>query len=427
MLCCSSFAQNGDMNLQDLKRVVQRLDNGEQIDKLDVEFRDILYDINRSDLSKSDESYLLQIAEIMLRSDRVVFEINAHSCPFTDEFEDRLSADRSFEIKELLLDQGIDPDRIKVNNLSNKFPLIQSDSVDTSLNRRVEISFIPTVLADYLDVIVLKSGEEISGRVTTANVEVVKYRDSNNKVRKFRTEEVKEVRFQDGDVLVFDKGENEPKEQSVKQNKIRTKKSGDVSDSDKIKRIFSGINFKGKKLRLREPDIFGKNVLIVQGAYNIKSNLGPNYKLRESKTSFPRLSATIEYGLFKNVGIGITAGLEKWGINPLEFEYTYSSIGVRAAFHIALHPSVDPYFGIGANYRTVSFVNDPELCGEDWAGFRHEQSNSSWGFDPFIGIRVFLNDRVGMFGEIGSDALSFYKLGFQYVLVKKYNRKNKVL
>ena len=440
VLCClilihwsALFAQEQGLNSPQLQQIINRLENGESIDNAEMPLQNLTFGINRAELSKSDENYLSTIARLMETSDNLVLKITGHTDPFSDDFADVTSKERADVVKAFLQSKGIASDRLLVNNVGDEFPIIEDKDANTDANRRTELSFVKDEEVDLLDWIVYKSGKRVQGSVITANVKVVKYVDSKGKIVKSNTEEVKQVEFSNGKTLVLD-------EDGEKYKNKRGK--GQISDSEKIRAMFSGFNFNGK-IRFAEPDIFGNNIIIVQGGYNLRSNLGRNYKLRGAQTTFPPLSATIEYGISKHFGLGVTYGHHQWAHKPLEFNYRYQSIGVRGAFHWKMGGNLDPYIGVAYNYRRVRFLNDPALCGPEWQEYHTELNNTSSGsisfsepdpdnpgetrnrlsikgFDPFIGLRVFVNNRWGVFGEWGPDALGFFRVGTQYVLVKKH-------
>lgn len=430
-------AQEQGLNSPQLQQVINRLENGESIDNAEMPLQNLNFGINRAELSKSDENYLSTIARLMETSDNLVLEITGHTDPFSDDFADVTSKERAEIVRDFLQSKGIAGDRLLVNHVGDELPLIEDAEANTDANRRTELSFVKDEDVELQDWIVYKSGKRVSGSVITANVKVVKYVDSKGNIVKVNTEEVKKVEFSNGKTLVLDEdGEKNNKNKGDKRDK------GQVSDSEKIRTMLSGFSFNGK-IRFAEPDIFGNNIIIVQGGYNLRSNLGRNYKLRGAKTTFPPLSATIEYGISKHFGLGVTYGHHQWAHKPLEFNYRYQSIGVRGAFHWKMGGNLDPYIGVAYNYRRVRFLNDPALCGPEWQEYHTELNNTSSGsisfsepdpdnpgetrnrlsikgFDPFIGLRVFVNDRWGVFGEWGPDALGFFRVGTQFVLVKKH-------
>ncbi len=433
LLCLYGKAQDDALNSQALQQITKRLDNGERLERSELRLQDLQFEINRSELYERAQNYLDNIAELMKRADDLILEINGHADPYTDEFEDRLSAERAEAVRDYLIGKGISSEQIVINSLSNRFPIVQSDTLDTSSNRRVELEFIKDEEIDVQDIIVLKNGDEIRGQVITANVKVVKYKDSRGRTNKFNTEEVKQVKFGDGKILDLDE---DPSKVDYEKGK---KTKGQTSDLDKIKSIGKGLKF-GKKMRLKKPEIFGAGIVIVQGAWNPYSNLyydlsddtSPNptpppepigRNNDQTQMFLPPLIGTVEIGVLPFVGIGFSYGIEKWGIRPLEIEYNYQVFGPRLAMHFNIAPTIDPYIGVGFNFRKLSLVNDPELCGPEWQNYRHEVVNDSFGIDPIIGLRWFVTKRWGIYGEFGSDGLGYLKLGTQFVLIPKARKK----
>ena len=409
--------QTDGLSNQELNQLIERLEDGEKVKKSQLKLRNINFDINRAELSASDKNYLSSIAKLLKTSSRLELRISGYADPFTDEFEDRLAEERTDAVLDFLLDKGVDFDKIISNNYSNQFPIVESDSIATDVNRRVELSIIKEKEVELNDIIVMRNGREIKADVTTANVVAVRFRDGSEKERRIDSKKVLEVRFENGYIYRFEKEKVD--EEGEKKN---TKTKTGVSDLDKLKALgklrFGKIRF--GKLRLKEPKIFGNNAVFVQTSYNFNSNLGFNYKLQYTKTRIPPISASIEYGITKHIGVGLVGGYEQWGSKSLELWFNYQLIGLQTAFHVNLGSRIDPYAGISVNYRRVILKSDPRLCGGEWHRFEQSDERSGWGIDPFVGIRFFPNDRWGIVGEIGSNKLSKWRLGITYLLVKKH-------
>ena len=414
LFTCELVGQTGGLSTQGLNQLIERLEGGEKLKKSQLELRNINFDINRSELSASDKNYLSSVAKLLETSKRLELRINGYADPFSDEFEDRLAEARADAVLDFLLDEGIDFDRIISNNYSNQFPIVESDTVATDANRRVEISIIKEKDVELNDIIVMRNGREIKADVVTANVVAVRFKDGSEKERRIESEKVREVRFENGEILSFENVKvDEDKE--AKGKNIKTKNG--VSDWDKLKAV-GKIRF--GKVRLKAPKIFGKNAVFVQTSYNFNSNLGFNYKLLYTKTRIPPISASIEYGITKHIGLGLTGGYEQWGSKALELWFNYQLIGLQTAFHVNLGSRIDPYAGVSVNYRRVILKSDPRLCGGEWHRFEQSDARSGWGIDPFVGLRFFPNDRLGIVGEIGSNKLSKWRLGITYLLAKKH-------
>ncbi len=402
--------QDEGLSNQELEQVIEKLEDGDKVKKSELNLRDLQFDVNRAELSTSDKNYLKSIAKLLKASKRLELRINGYADPFTDEFEDRLAEERSDAVLDFLLDEGIDFDRIFTNNYSNQFPLIESDSVATDVNRRVELVIIQEKEVELGDVILLRNGREINADVITANVVAVRFKDGSEKERRLESNKVKEIRFANGEILSFEKELDEIGE-------IQKPKRNRISDLDKLKAL-GKINL--RNIRLKPPKLFGKNAIFVQSSYNFNSNLGFNYKFRYTKTRIPPISATIEYGITKHIGLGITGGYEQWGSRALELWFNYQLVGFQTAFHVNLGPRLDPYVGISANYRRVILKSDPRLCGGEWHNFEQSSAKTGWGVDPFVGFRYFPNNRLGIVAELGSNKLSTWRVGITYLLVEKH-------
>ncbi len=157
---------------------------------------------------------------------------------------------------------------------------------------------------------------------------------------------------------------------------------------------------------IKEPMIFGKGAKILQTGFALKSNIGPLHD--GYNIVVPPVVLMYEKGIRKNIGIGIIIGAKMWRQPLLEYNYRYFTAGIKANYHFNIHPKLDPYIGAGIIYRRVVFKNDD-----------YKEGNSKTGLNWSIGARYYPKDKFGLFAEVGSDAISFYKLGFHFLLSSK--------
>ena len=409
LLSLNLSGQEEALSITELDKIVRQLEKGSQVDKSTIQLKNINFGINRADLSAETKQYLNSVAKLLQASSRLSVNINAYADPYSDEFEDRVAEERLEAVKQYLIDGGVQLNQLYTNNFSNQFPIIASDSLNTDANRRVELNIVKEKEVVLEDIIVYKSGIEIKADVKTANTVAVRFKDGSGTERRIDSKRLREVRFANGDILSFEEVPIEKEEEKYRKNK--------TSDLEKLKAL-GKINLRG--MRLKAPKLFGKNSIIFQSSYNWNSNLGFNYKFRYTKTRIPPLSASIEYGITKFIGVGLVAGYEQWGSKALELWFNYQLIGAQTTFHFNLGPQLDPYIGASVNYRRVILKSDPRLCGGEWQRFEQTVSNDGWGVDPFVGLRYFPKKRLGIVAEIGSNKLSFWRLGLTYLLVEKH-------
>lgn len=139
--------------------------------------------------------------------------------------------------------------------------------------------------------------------------------------------------------------------------------------------------------------------LIGEGATNIKATgLGP-------------LHFRAEYGLSDGVGMGVSVNYISFGVKytdydvatgtkPYDYAISRSSLSIlaRINFHFGTTEQLDPYFGIGAGYKQVTWKftsTDPNYVEESIPGF------SPFGFETTIGLRYYFTDGFGIYTEMG--------------------------
>lgn len=82
-------------------------------------------------------------------------------------------------------------------------------------------------------------------------------------------------------------------------------------------------------------------------------------------------------------------------------ELTYKSYSILGRFNVHFMPAdsrFDPYAGLGLGYRNSNYAyvsNDPEVGTKDVNGLLH------MGMDLTIGVRYYLTDNIGIYGEAG--------------------------
>jgi opacity protein-like surface antigen len=115
-----------------------------------------------------------------------------------------------------------------------------------------------------------------------------------------------------------------------------------------------------------------------------------------------------EFGLSKNVGIGISLNYTTFGAkwtttnNNVTYlnRFTYNSFSVlgRLNLHFAVTDQLDPYFGVGAGYRSGTYdltSNDPAY--DDY----NYETIFPVGFETTLGLRYYFSEGIGMYVELG--------------------------
>ena len=127
-------------------------------------------------------------------------------------------------------------------------------------------------------------------------------------------------------------------------------------------------------------------------------------------TGLGPLHLRAEYGLSDKVGIAASVNYISYGASwtskndTTGFPYsnklskTSLSILARINFHFGITDKLDPYFGVGAGYKTGNWKltsNDPTLQDDKLKTF------SPFGFETTIGLRYYLMQGFGLYSEIG--------------------------
>jgi outer membrane protein OmpA-like peptidoglycan-associated protein len=101
----------------------------------------LFFETGTTTLVPESKATISTIIAAIKRRDAITIDISGHTDSVgTDRFNDRLSLDRAEMVKELLLHNGISPDRIAVSSHGKGNPLIPTpDGVPEPKNRRVEI------------------------------------------------------------------------------------------------------------------------------------------------------------------------------------------------------------------------------------------------------------------------------------------------
>lgn len=119
-----------------------------------------------------------------------------------------------------------------------------------------------------------------------------------------------------------------------------------------------------------------------------------------------------EYGLSKSIGLGLSVNYNSFGGQWFRDYYQYlgyskfysenmsvKSISLMARFnlHFAVSNQVDPYCGIAAGYKLITYKYH-----SDYPGVVYDYTGGlPVGFETTIGIRYYFSDIVGIYVEMG--------------------------
>lgn len=153
-------------------------------------------------------------------------------------------------------------------------------------------------------------------------------------------------------------------------------------------------------------EIFDELPTFEKGATVWQLGLGllTNTKIEQYDTRIfvPPVTLFVEKSAFSNVGLGIFVGYHSRSVPEYLLKYNYFCAGGRVAYHFNVHEKLDPYIGLGGTLRYF----------EVRSGWK---SRPKGRLSPIgvIGARYYLSNRFGVFGEIGGDGMTHFKVGLQ--------------
>ena len=173
------------------------------------------------------------------------------------------------------------------------------------------------------------------------------------------------------------------------------------------------------KKRDRGGDAFAQGAIVISAGYGFP-NLGKAVmtSLINSGSGSTDIKATGigplhfkgEYGLSDKIGFGVSVNYisfgAKWtsydatGAIPFSNSFNRTSLSVlaRLNIHFATSGKLDPYWGIGAGYRSATYTfttNDPNNASHSAPAL------SPVGFETTIGLRYYITPLLGLYTEIG--------------------------
>jgi len=116
-----------------------------------------------------------------------------------------------------------------------------------------------------------------------------------------------------------------------------------------------------------------------------------------------------EIGLSKFIGMGISVNYEtyggKWtklyynGIYAENFTVTSLSVMPRFSVHFATTTQIDPYFGVGAGYKSTTYKFHSDFPNPDLSWYQEGYFPVS--IETTVGLRYYFSDAVGIYMEMG--------------------------
>jgi outer membrane protein W len=175
-------------------------------------------------------------------------------------------------------------------------------------------------------------------------------------------------------------------------------------------------------------DAFGEGKIVISAGYGFP-NLGKSLlKAYQNEADYSvggigPLHGKFEYGLSDKIGIGVSFNYVSFSASwkHTETNNTYDANGnvtgtttatysdkiavntmsalLRLNVHFATTDKLDPYWGIGAGYRTRNYkyeTNDPTNNSDITL-----KGAIPFGFETTFGVRYFFTDNIGAYAELG--------------------------
>jgi len=380
LITLTTLSLYGQSPETDVQEILQKLDAGEPVENMVINLGDINFQFGTAELEPQATTYLDQVVNLMQKAPNIDLYIQGFADNIGNEdFNKRLSANRAQNVQIYLEGKGVEPDRLISEGFGSRKPIADnSTSEGRAKNRRVEMEVIkPEAVETIQDIIVLTNRQRIGSVVLDYDEEEVRYQQfTNNDTLVVQTEKVDTIYFSDGTLKVFPKP-------------VKEKEKFDFSQwwSDNVP-IF------------KTSESFHRGNFVVGFGIGL-DNVDIGFNNNERPLVIPPVMVIAELPVGYNVGAGITAGAMHWGDAQAEnILYEYYAISARLAYHFNLGRKVDLYAGVALTGRRISVSNS-------------EVSISRQEVDPglLLGVRYYLNNTFGFFGEIGDESVAYPRLG----------------
>ena len=140
---------------------------------------------------------------------------------------------------------------------------------------------------------------------------------------------------------------------------------------------------------------------------NLGLGLASGWGHKDYKIAIPPLSGSFEYCIIDNlfndkssIGVGGYFGHVSYKDKHVsDWNYSYTIIGARAAFHYQLVDNLDTHAGVMAGYNLYS------------SSYKEIRGSSAPAFDVFLGARYYFLNNLGAFAEVGWGGIAYLQLG----------------
>lgn len=121
------------------------------------------------------------------------------------------------------------------------------------------------------------------------------------------------------------------------------------------------------------------------------------------------IGASYEKGITNNISVGVNADYLSSDFSSFKFTAIY--FGVRASYHVnellkIENDKIDLYGGPTLGYRSFSWKDTDQNLGDNYG--------SGLFLGAYIGGRYYLNNKIGLFTELGSIGSTNARIGITY-------------
>ncbi|MEL7532844.1 MAG: OmpA family protein [Bacteroidota bacterium] len=384
-------AQSGSTEAQ-LDKLLYKLDQGESIDNLEVNLRDINFKLNSAELDTASNAYLDKVVSFLIKVQNIELEISGHTDNSGPKsYNQSLSEDRAKSVEQYLVGAGIPSKRIRSQGFGQEQAIASNaDAAGRALNRRVTFKVIKTAVVERIQtLLILQNGDTIGVQnVRFTERQVIYTNFSSDQEVSISREKVAWVIYPDG------------KRKEVSPTLAPRRELPPPSSTNKLGAI-SGIFEQSKAF------VPAANLLWVD--YQALSTGGE--RIYKTGNITPPLGINFERQLVHNLGVRASLGSHWWReTRPLaqaggelfteEFVYQYWTLGLGLSWHFAINERWDPYLGYMYSYR---FARGACQCLAENANTR--------GGDFYLGTRFLLTPSFFLSAEIGQHATGTFKAG----------------
>jgi|GEM_PF-1813440 len=394
------FAQTTEQQIDEL---LHKLSEGENIEGLVVNIRDVRFETGSAELNVYNRQLLDKVIVLLNRVENIDLKIVGHTDNVGTESQNLvLSSQRASSIKVYLINNGVEASRLTAIGMGEQVPLVENTTAENrAINRRVEFEVIKTSrkkIIQIQDIIVFNDETQKGVIYIGVSGGIVEYRNiETDKLEGVSKNEIKKVILSSGEIITFKK-------------EVETTTSVKPSKSNKLS--FDKFKARFKKIPFFKPS---KKVSKSSSIYSL--SLGPVTTIGRTskyyKTVIPPVAFTFEKAVINNIRFQFHASyyLRKFRLNEsfIKHSYHYYTVGAGLNYHINLNKidKLDPYLGLNLNFRQVRLASPTQ-----------KDSNHKISLQFMAGIRYYLLPNMALQLEAGNNSTSAIRFGIAVLLPK---------